>query len=184
MARSFGGERIRLYYFCRNQQHMDHQLHQEDPTPPDCFRLEELEALQTFENQLLVQVNYYLWTDQAADSVSLRRFLFFLELVFDDQRSLLLSSGEDTEAIRVSSAETLVKTAEALRALHNRIVIQRVTAEELPLWAAVQGKILSAIQLSKNAQGLYTNDALLLDFNDQQIIVRLSRQEGLEVGPY
>lgn len=163
---------------------MENHHHREDPTPPDCFRLEELEQMQTFENQVLSQVNYYFWINQAEADAPPNRFLFFLELVFEDLRSLLLSSGEDSEAIRVSSAEELVKTAEALRTLHNQIVIQRVAAEDFPLWTGIQGKILSAIRLAKNEQGLYANEVLLLDFNDQKIMVRLSRQEGLEVGNY
>ncbi|MEO6038763.1 MAG: hypothetical protein ABIQ93_10140 [Saprospiraceae bacterium] len=163
---------------------MEKQAHQEDPTPPDCFRLEELEEMQTFEKQVLAQVNYYFWINPSTADDPPYRFLFFLELVFEDERSLLLTSGEDTEAIRVSSAEALVKTAEALRVLQEKIVIQRVAAETFPLWADVQRKTLAAIQLSKTEQGLYANDALLLDFGEQQILVQLSRQEGLEVRNY
>ncbi len=163
---------------------MEEHTHQEDRTPPDCFRLEELEQMQTFENQTLEQVNYYFWINQSEVDAPTYRFLYFLELVFADLRSLLLTSGEDSEAIRVSSAEALVKTADALRALHNKIVIQRVAAENFPLWEGIQGKVLTAIQLSKNEQGLYMNDALLLIFDAQKILVRLSRQEGLEVGAY
>ena len=163
---------------------MDNHTHEENQTPPDCFRLEELEQLQSFENQVLEQVNYYFWINQSEADAPPYRFLFYLELVFADLRSLLLTSGEESEAIRVSKAEELVKTAEALRALHNKIVIQRVVAENFPLWENVQGKVLTATQLSKNEQGLCLNDALLLDFGAQKIMVRLSRKEGLEVGLY
>ncbi len=163
---------------------MDHHPHQQDPTPSDCFRLEELEQLQSFENQALDEVNYYFWINQAEQETAPYRFLFFLELIFGDQRSLLLTSGEDSETIRVSDAEELVKTAEALRALHGKIVIQRVVATSFPLWTGVQGKTLAGIRVSKNEQGLYANDALLLDFTEQKILVRLSAREGLEVGNY
>lgn len=163
---------------------MDHQPHQQDPTPPDCFRLEELEQLQAVEMQALAQVNYYFWINHAEPETAPHRFLFFLELIFDDERSLLLTSGEDSTAIRASDAGELVRTAEALRALHGEIVIQRVVATSFPLWAGVQGKTLTDIRLSKNEQGLYANDALLLDFIEQKILVRLSTREGLEIGNY
>lgn len=163
---------------------MDHHPHQDNPTPPDCFRLEELEQLQAVEMQALVGVNYYFWINQAEPETALYQFLFFLELIFDDQRSLLLTSGEDSEAIRVSSAEELVRTAEVLRALHGKIVIQRVAAVDLSLWMGVRGKTLRAIRLTKNEQGLYSNDALLLDFTEQKILVRLSTRGGLELGNY
>lgn len=163
---------------------MDQHPHQQDPTPPDCFRLEELEQLQSFENQVLGEVNYYFWMNQAELEATPYRFLFFLELLFDDGRSLLLTSGEDSEAIRVSDAQELVKTAEVLRTLHGKIVIQRVAAASFPLWLGIQGKTLAAVRLSKNEQELYANDALLLDFSEQKILVRLSPREGLEVGNY
>jgi len=163
---------------------MEEHTHQDDPTPPDCFRLEELEQLQSFENQILTDVTYYFWINQAEQEEAPYRFLFFLELIFGDQRSLLLTSGEDTEAVRVSDAEELVKTAETLRTLHGKIVIQRVMATSFPLWEKVQGKLLAHVRLSKNEQGLYANDALLLDFTEQKILVRLSAREGLEVGTY
>lgn len=84
----------------------------------------------------------------------------------------------------MSSAEELVRTAEVLRALHGKIVIQRVAAVDLSLWMGVRGKTLRAIRLTKNEQGLYSNDALLLDFTEQKILVRLSTRGGLELGNY
>lgn len=163
---------------------MEPHTYQDDPTPPDCFRLEELEQLQSFENQILSDVNYYFWINQVEQEEAPYRFLFFLELIFDNQSSLLLTSGEDTEAMQVSNAGELVRTAEALRVLHGKIIIQRVVAGDFPLWSGVQGKMLAHVRLSKNEQGLYANDALLLDFEEQKILVRLSAREGLEVGNY
>lgn len=153
-------------------------------TPPDCFRMEALEVFQSFENQPLVDVNYYLWLNQPEDGSVPYRFLYFLELAFESGQSLLLTSGEDSEAIQVSDAETLVKTARALQQLHGRISIQRVNAGAFPLWQPVVGQILSGIRLSKNEEGFYHNDALLLDFGDSRILVQLSPKDGLEVGPW
>lgn len=151
-------------------------------TPPDCFRLEELEALQSVENQTLVDVNYYLWLNQAETDEAPYRFLYYLELVFDDQSTLLLTSGDDSEAIRVSDAEALVKTAEALRRLHGKVIIQRVNAGSLPLWHGLIGQTLEAVRLSRNEEELYRNDALLLDFGGRKVLVQLSDKEGLLVG--
>lgn len=151
-------------------------------TPPDCFRLEELEALQSVENQTLVDVNYYLWLNQAETDEAPYRFLYYLELVFDDQSTLLLTSGDDSEAIRVSDAEALVKTAEALRRLHGKVIIQRVNAGNLPLWHGLIGQTLEAVRLSRNEEELYRNDALLLDFGGRKVLVQLSDKEGLLVG--
>lgn len=163
---------------------MESPLPAHDPTPPECFRWEELEALQGFETQQLADVNYYFWLNRPDDSDDTPlRFLFYLELVFD-QSSLLLTSGEDSTAIRLGTAEALVKTAGELQKLHGKITIQRVAAGSFPLWQPAVGQALGAIRLSRNEAGLYLNDALVLDFEVCQIIVRLGRHDGLAVGAW
>ncbi|MCK6692318.1 MAG: hypothetical protein L6Q97_09465 [Thermoanaerobaculia bacterium] len=155
-----------------------------DPTPPDCFRLEELEAFQSFENQLLSDVNYYLWLNRAEAGEAPLRFLYVLELVFEQPEALLLSSGEDSEAIRVIAPEALIDTARRLQTLHGRVSVQRVSAGAFPLWQPVVGRALESIRLSKKDNGLYLNDMLLLDFGFRQIMVQLGRREGLEMGVF
>ncbi|MBK8429013.1 MAG: hypothetical protein IPL27_25035 [Lewinellaceae bacterium] len=164
---------------------MENHSHTDDPTPPDCFRMEELEIFQSFENQTLVDVNYYLWLNQAEteDGIPLR-FLYALELLFESNESLMLSSGEDSAAIRLIHAESLVNTARQLQELHGKVLIQRVSAVAQPLWEGVAWKVLEAIHLSRNEAGLYHNDAVLLDFGSKRILVRLSEREGLELEPY
>ncbi len=58
-------------------------LQSSDPTPPDCFRLEELQALQGAENRVLADVNYYLWTNRVEAGEAPYRFLYGLELIFE-----------------------------------------------------------------------------------------------------
>ena len=160
---------------------MENLAQPDDHTPPDCFRLEELETFQSFEGQLLADVNYYLWLNQTDDDAIPYRFLYTLELVFDSNDSLLLSSGEDSEAIRVIAAETLLETARQLQQLHGKISIQRLSAGAQPLWQPAIGKTLEGIRLSRNEAGFYLNDALLLDFGKRRILVQLSEKEGLEI---
>ena len=156
-----------------------------DPTPPDCFRLEEIQTFQAFETQLLAVVNYYLWLNRSDPEAGAYRFLYCLELIFDNHPEvLLLSSGEDSAAIRLIGVETLIKTAHQLQTLHGQVSIQRVNAGAFPLWEPVVNRALLAVRLSKNEAGLYFNDALLFDFGIRQIIVQLSRKEGLELGIY
>ena len=164
---------------------MEKHTHTEDTTPPDCFRMEELEIFQSFENQVLVDINYYLWLNQAeSEAETPLRFLYALELVFDSNETLLLSSGEDTEAIRLIDAASLVDTARQLQALHGKVLIQRVSAVAQPLWQGAAGKLLEGIHLSRNEAGLYRNDAMLFDFGSKRILLQLSEREGLELGEY
>lgn len=156
----------------------------DNPAPPDCFSLEEIQLLQSFEKQTLDNVNYYIWHNQPEAGVMPHRFLYALELIFDTGESLLLSSGDDSEAIRLLTAERLVETAHHLQRIHGKPVMQRVAAGIQPLWREVVGKLLQHIRLSRNEAGLFLNDALLLDFGDHRILVRLSEREGLLAGAY
>lgn len=161
---------------------MESQDQMPEQTPPDCFRIEELQVFQSFEGQSLTDVNYFLWVNQVQEGQALFRFLYALELLFEGDETLLLSSGEDSEMIRISSPAELVKTAEALRTLHNALTIQRFHAGSLPLWLPVLNRPLDAIRLSKNEEGFYYNDALVLDFGEKRILIRLSDKDGLELG--
>lgn len=157
---------------------MTHNPH--DPTPADCFRQSELEAFQSFESQTLATVNYYLWRSSSKSA-----FLYALELYFENGETLLLSSGESSDAIRIISAESLVETARKLKELHGEALIQRIVANVQPLWKDVIGSTLAGIRLSRQeGNDLYSNDAMLLDFEEKQIMLELSEKEGLELGMY
>ncbi len=150
--------------------------------PPDCFRLEELERFQALENQILVGLNYYIWLH--ADSLAQpenRGFLYFLELTFADYNSVLLTCGEDSTAIQVSTEADLLDTASRLHVLHGQASIQRLQADTSPIWQSLIGKTLTSINLSRHESGFYANTALELDFGDSQIIVQLAQKEGLEI---
>lgn len=152
------------------------------PVPSDCFRLEEIERFQALESQILVSVNYYLWLH--ADSLAQqenRGFLYVLELIFGDQNSLFLTSGEDSTAIQVSTEADLLDTASRLHALHGQASIQRLQADTSPIWQPFIGKTLTDISLSRHESGLYANTALELDFGGSQVVVQLSPKEGLEI---
>ena len=150
-----------------------------DPTPPNCFKQAEVEAFQTFENQRLETVNYYLWRANSKSS-----FLYALELYFEHGETLLLSSGEDSESIRLITAASMVETARKLQSLHGEALIQRIVANIQPLWRDILGENLLEIRLTRHESGLYQNDAILLDFGETQILVELSEKEGLILGEY
>jgi hypothetical protein len=163
---------------------MENNTAHDHPTPPDCFSLEEIQILQSYEQQRLERTTYYIWHNQTEPGTLPHRFLYAIEMVFDAGESLLLSSGEDSEAIRLITAEQLVDMAHRLQRLHGKAVIQRVPAQAQPLWRDVAGKTLHNIRLAKNDEGLYLNDAVLLDFNEHRVLVRLAEREGLLAGAY
>jgi hypothetical protein len=150
---------------------------QSDPTPPDCFRLEDITTLRASEGAVLAQANYYIW--KAEDDA--HGFLFFLELIFTDHTALMLSSGEDSLAIRISDAATLVNTAQRLQALHGVPIIARLSAQTSQIWQNVLGKTLQSVHLTKHDNGLYANSAVRFLFENQQITVMIGERGGLEL---
>jgi hypothetical protein len=163
---------------------MENYPRHDDSTPPDCFLLEEIQALQSFEKQVLDGVNYYILHNQSEAGTMPHRFLYALELVFDSGEALILSSGDDSEAIHLLTAEQIVETAHRLQRMHGKPVIQRIAAGIQPVWREVVGKALQHIRLARNEAGLYLNDATLLDFGEHRVLVRLNEREGLLAGAY
>jgi hypothetical protein len=151
----------------------------QDPTPPDCFRQAEVEAFQLFEDQPLGTVHYYVWRQNSKSA-----FLYAIELYFENGDTLLLSSGEASDGIRIIAPESLVATAQKLKELHGEAMIQRIVANMQPLWRDVIGAKLLEIQLTRHESGLYSNEAILLDFGSTQILLELSEKDGLELGEY
>jgi len=151
-----------------------------DSTPAGCFHQWEVETMESFDHQTLELVNYYVWRkdNQVA-------FLFAIELYFAHGETLLISSGEDSEAISVIKPESLVKTAQKLQDLHGKALIQRISAGIQPIWREVVGTEMLGVRLSpEESNGLYLNDALVFDFGENQVLLELSEKEGLEVGVY
>ncbi len=155
---------------------MQNDIQNGDRTPDQCFRQEEVESFLGYEDQRLEAVYYYIWPDEKGGGI-----LFSLELIFDSGERLLLSAGEDSEAIRIISSDTLMDTARKLQELHGAPVIQRMMANHQPLWQHAAGEILLAVRLSRHESGLYSNDALMLDFGHRGIILQLSERGGLEL---
>lgn len=168
---------ISPFYLCA----MENQTNQDSPISPDCFLHEEVELFQSLENEILASVHYYPWLN-LGDNANTQpyRFLLVLELVFESGNSLLLSSGEDSEAIQVITAEKLLETASRLQQLHGQPTIQRLPRSEQGFWLKLVGEVLQSIQLSKHQNGLYRNDALMLDFGQARVVLELQEDgEGL-----
>lgn len=148
--------------------------------PTDCFDLAALQHFQAFEGQILKDVLYYYWLHPEREGSS--GFLYYVEWVFDSNDALLLSAGQDSTALRVGAAADLVGTAGRLQALHGRAIIQKAQAGRAELWWPFLGRPLQSIRLSRRDDSeWYANDALLLDFGEAAILVRLHEVEGLAV---
>jgi hypothetical protein len=145
--------------------------------------MEEVQVFKSFEAQQVTEVNYYFWNNTNQPDAP-QRMLYFLELLFANDDALILTSGQDSEAIRVTSAVALIEEARFLQAeVGGKAVIGRVPAGASALWAGALEHKLAGIRLSKSEAGLYYNDALLLDFGAgvAGVVVAINPAGGLAV---
>lgn len=149
----------------------------EQEIPDGHFTLSELEIFRQVENATLEGVDYYIWLDTEAEQ-PVWRFLLAIELRMGEAGSVIVSAGEDTDAVRVIQQEELLKTAAALYKIHGKPVIQRASRDHQIPWNGLINSTLQAIRLSKSEEGYYLNDALMLDFGDTGLIIALNQDGG------
>jgi hypothetical protein len=148
--------------------------------PQGFFQLEELEAFRQLEGEQLAEVNYYFWNHTAAAN---ERFLLYIELLFQSDNALILTSGEDSEEIAMRDAKSLLEHGRTLMERNEgRPAMGQLTATASALWQPAQNLALEGVRLSKDAEsGLYHNDALQFDFGAHKIVVALNERGGLAV---
>ena len=157
---------------------MEMKQNSSDLTPPDCFRLEELEAMRSFENATIQDVHYFICTNPAATGTESPAFLFALLLIATDKQ-LLFCSGEDSAALRIMDSDGLASVIRHFGGGGNASNVQRLSASKQAIWENVIGARIQAIQLSRHESNLYRNDAVQLDFESQKIVLSLSEREGM-----
>ncbi|MFM7401595.1 MAG: hypothetical protein ACKO4W_11885 [Bacteroidota bacterium] len=149
----------------------------EQEIPDGHFTLAELQIFQKAENTTLEGVDYYIWLDTEAEQ-PVWKFLLAIELRMGAAGSVIISAGEDTDAIRVIQQEELLKTAAALFRIHGKPVIQRASRDHQAPWNGVINNILQAVRLSKSEEGHYLNDAMMLDFGETGLVIALNQEGG------
>ena len=78
------------------------------------FSKSDLEAMQLVENQRFAQANYYLQLPEPGAHLS-TGLLLFLEMVFENDASLILSFDETRREIFATNAEKLIEKAAELQ---------------------------------------------------------------------
>jgi hypothetical protein len=141
------------------------------PTPPDCFQQTEAETLLRAEGRQANALRYYLWHRSAAEI----GFLYALEIGFVEGESLWVAYDEEAHGLRIVDASRLAHVAQSLQALHGEAIIKRLDAHLQPLWAGTVGATLLHVLLSPREDGLYANDALMLDFGQKRVLLAVGQ---------
>jgi hypothetical protein len=152
--------------------------------PSGFFQLEEVSTFQEMQGEQLAEVTYYFWSHGEKQE---QRFLLYIELLFASDNALILTSGEDSDGLKVNDAMSLIQHARTLMERNQgRPAVSQLPASASALWQPLLGKTLAHIRLSKETEsGLYYNDALVLDFADATgIMISLNERGGISVGTY
>ena len=152
----------------------------DDPTPDGFFKLEELQTFKSLQGEQLADVNYFFWHHASTPEV---QFLLFIEILFVSEHALILTSGEDTDALRIIEAMDLIQQARQLMERGNgEPAVRQLNASGSAIWMPLLGQKLQGIHLSKDPSNqLYVNDALLLQFEDHGVVVALNEKGGMGV---
>ena len=139
--------------------------------------------MQLVENQRFAQANYYLQLPEPGAHLS-EGHLLFLEMVFENNASLILALHENSKEIFATNAEFLIEKAADLQKKHGGPVIHAVDALVSPLWSAALSRELAGIRMTQTGDGNLANDALVLDFGTISIAVFLKKTGGLQIAKY
>jgi hypothetical protein len=148
------------------------------------FSFQELKFLKSAEGKKLKQVIYNNWQNKTSADDSFE-FLEKLELKFDDGYRIVLAASESDEpGIIVVEDFDFEKTRLMLLHEFNGKIDYR--DEEMTtniLWSIAVGQTLQLVGLIKTGEETYSNEAVMFDFGDEKLEVRLG-VEGLIVEPF
>jgi hypothetical protein len=142
------------------------------------FTFQELTRLNGLEGKHISEVNYYVWVnriDQAAPYV----FIDKLEIIFSDANKIILTAGEESNALYVLHD---FDAAEEILMLEHRfsgqITLKKFGASKDKFWKDVLNLRIQTVQLSKDGDQ-YLSDAVVLDFGEEKRLIGLSPEEGI-----
>lgn len=147
--------------------------------PAAYFSQEEVETFHSFAGKVLTSVNYFIWVQPENKQ---QRFLYCIELLFNLDESLLVMVDEDEYNLKIVGVNEFIAKASSLKDQNSGIaVLQQADPSVIEPWKSVVGSLLLGVRLTAGDEGLYTNDALLLDFVDKGVIVAINDNGGILV---
>lgn len=149
------------------------------------FNYEDLLALKGLEKKKLVKVIYNYWQNKTNPGDPFE-FLDKLELHFSDNTFIVLTTNDEVEP-RIEVIRDFDLEKSRLMLLHEfggKLDMRAEDLTENPLWAPVMNRVIKMVGLVDDGEESYRNDAILLDFGDNEMLEIHPGVEGLIVEPY
>ena len=144
------------------------------------FTREELLTLQSFEGKVLQGIQHVLWQNikQTAGGYEA---LDWIVLDFTDNSQLTFTSDEENTGIFFEHAfQFEKKERETLKEFGGQVILIRRDMRDEPPWIDAIGKTLKWIGLEEESEGIFSREALRLDFGDWAVDIGME-EEGLKV---
>jgi len=144
------------------------------------FLFNELQHLQAIEGKTLNTVIYQIWRNRANPAHPFD-FIDKIELIFNDGPSVMLGVSEEALGITVNQQgdDTEKRKNDLLKEFQGRITMHVVPMNNTELWSPTIQQLIEHVKLEKLSNGTYSNEAVLLEFQNHYFIEIRYHDDGL-----
>ena len=144
------------------------------------FLFNELQHLQAIEGKTLNTVIYQIWRNRANPAHPFD-FIDKIELIFNDGPSVMLGVSEEALGITVNQQgdDTEKRKNDLLKEFQGRITMHVVPMNTTELWSPTIQQLIEHVKLEKLSNGTYSNEAVLLEFQNHYFIEIRYHDDGL-----
>ncbi len=143
------------------------------------FNIDALKKFQHAEGAKLASVFFHFWDNLPADY----SFLSWLELVFDNDESLVIGLDEDQTGLNTPDFDIAVEIEKVME-LGGQVEIRTEFMNDDALWSPLVGTELTEIGLIKEAENWYKSDQVLLKLQTGSLLIQADQEDGITVTSY
>jgi len=142
------------------------------------FTDHQLKTLTSAEGKILKKVIIYFWVNRFNPDAHVD-LIDNVELVFNDDTSLVITCNEDSTGIEVMNDFNFAEEKAGLKQeFGDKIKIIPIDASTTKMWTDVIGQTIEAFELSKEDEQ-FLNDALIISFGIEKRSIGISPSDGL-----
>lgn len=147
------------------------------------FTPDSLRRLIEAQGKELKGVICFLWQN-SINSNDVVELIDHVQLVFKDGYKLTLGSNSDNTGLEAVEYDYETEKSELEKEFGNKIKIFAVNASSTKMWKDLTGCKLESIQITKEGEGSYLSDSVLLNFGNEKRSIGISPLDGLIIDFY
>ena len=131
------------------------------------FSQYEIEVFQSLEGMVITDVMYHIWRNKI-DPENVIDSLDYIDFIFENKYRITLYSGIDSDGIRLVELDLAKEQEKIEKQFGDKIELLTFDVTNDTPWIDTQNLTLAKIQLEENNPQNYSNQSLLLQFNQKQ----------------